>query len=180
MSDAQHTEHEPNHEGPIRTPKQLIGAVVASFVVPIVVIIMLANFVDFGGKTGLELLFAAAGPDLQTELDLAWVAAGRCDAMYDRGLKAWDVAAGVVHQHIDAAELILNLRHHGIDHLAVGHVHQAADGLCAQRLALRNSGIHARLPQVADNHDGAFGGKFKGGGKAYALRCAGDDADFVQ
>lgn len=52
MSDAQHTEHEPNHEGPIRTPKQLIGAVVASFVVPVVVIIMLANFVDFGGKTG--------------------------------------------------------------------------------------------------------------------------------
>ena len=52
MSDAQHTEHEANHEGPIRTPKQLIVAVVASFVVPIVVIIMLANYVDFGGKTG--------------------------------------------------------------------------------------------------------------------------------
>jgi len=29
---------------------------------------------DFNGKTGLELLFAAAGPDLKTELDLAWVA----------------------------------------------------------------------------------------------------------
>ena len=52
MSDAQHTEHEANHEGPIKTPKQLVGAVVASFVVPIVVIIMLANFVDFGGKSG--------------------------------------------------------------------------------------------------------------------------------
>jgi cytochrome c5 len=52
MSDAQHPEHEANHEGPIRTPKQLIGAVVASFVVPIVAIIMLANFVDFGSKTG--------------------------------------------------------------------------------------------------------------------------------
>ena len=52
MSDAQHTEHEANHEGPIRTPKQLIVAVVASFVVPIVVIIMLAKFVDFGGRTG--------------------------------------------------------------------------------------------------------------------------------
>lgn len=52
MSDAQHTEHEENHEGPIRTPKQLVGAVVAAFVVPIVVIIMLANFVDFGGKAG--------------------------------------------------------------------------------------------------------------------------------
>lgn len=32
------------------------------------------ELVDFDGRTGLELLFAAAGPDLQTELDLAWVA----------------------------------------------------------------------------------------------------------
>ncbi|MEA9555217.1 sugar phosphate isomerase/epimerase [Xanthomonas nasturtii] len=32
------------------------------------------ELVDFNGKTGLELLFAAAGPDLKTELDLAWVA----------------------------------------------------------------------------------------------------------
>ena len=51
MSDAQHA-HEENHEGPIKTPKQLVGAVVASFVVPIVAIIMLANFVNFGDKTG--------------------------------------------------------------------------------------------------------------------------------
>jgi myo-inositol-1(or 4)-monophosphatase len=27
-------------------------------------------------------------------LDLAWVAAGRLDAFYERGLKAWDLAAG--------------------------------------------------------------------------------------
>jgi cytochrome c5 len=40
------------HEGPIKTPKQLVGAVVAAFVVPVVIIIMLANFVDFGGKSG--------------------------------------------------------------------------------------------------------------------------------
>ena len=32
------------------------------------------ELVDFNGRTGLELLFAAAGPDLETELDLAWVA----------------------------------------------------------------------------------------------------------
>ena len=48
----EHTAHEANHEGPIKTPKQLVTAVVASFVIPIVVIIMLANFVNFGGKTG--------------------------------------------------------------------------------------------------------------------------------
>jgi len=49
MSDAAHEE---NHEGPIKTPKQLITAVVASFVVPIVAIIMLANFVNFGDRVG--------------------------------------------------------------------------------------------------------------------------------
>ncbi len=32
------------------------------------------ELVDFDGRTGLELLFEAAGPNLQTELDLAWVA----------------------------------------------------------------------------------------------------------
>ena len=40
------------HEGPIRTPKQLVVAVVASFVVPIVAIILLVNYVDFGAKEG--------------------------------------------------------------------------------------------------------------------------------
>jgi myo-inositol-1(or 4)-monophosphatase len=29
-------------------------------------------------------------------LDLAWTAAGRCDAFYERGVKAWDVAAGAL------------------------------------------------------------------------------------
>ena len=51
MSDASQTDHEV-HEGPIKTPKQLIAAVVASFVVPIIAIIMLANFVNFGSRIG--------------------------------------------------------------------------------------------------------------------------------
>ena len=38
------------HEGPIKTPKQLVLAVVASFVVPILIIILLVNYVDFGAK----------------------------------------------------------------------------------------------------------------------------------
>jgi cytochrome c5 len=50
-----------NHEGPIRTPKQLVVAVVASFLVPIIAIILLVNYVDFGSKEG-------AGSDgMQTE-----------------------------------------------------------------------------------------------------------------
>jgi cytochrome c5 len=50
MSDSHDQAHEENHEGPIKTPKQLIAAVVASFVVPILGIILLVNYVDFGTK----------------------------------------------------------------------------------------------------------------------------------
>ena len=42
--------HQESHEGPIKTPKQLIWTVVASFVVPIVTIILLVNFVASGDK----------------------------------------------------------------------------------------------------------------------------------
>lgn len=38
------------HEGPIKTPKQLIWAVVAAFVVPIGIIVLLVNFVAEGTK----------------------------------------------------------------------------------------------------------------------------------
>ena len=48
MSDAQHDEHEPL----IKTPKQLIIAVVAAFAVPILIIILLANYVGLGVKEG--------------------------------------------------------------------------------------------------------------------------------
>lgn len=50
MSDhAQDADHEV-HEGPIRTPKQLLWTVVASFVLPVIIIILLVNFVAFGDK----------------------------------------------------------------------------------------------------------------------------------
>ena len=52
QSAAHQAPHEPAHEGPIRTPKQLALAVLASFIVPIVAIILLANYVDFGSRTG--------------------------------------------------------------------------------------------------------------------------------
>ena len=42
--------HVENHEGPIKTPKQLIVAVLASFIIPIVGIVLLVNYVDFGAK----------------------------------------------------------------------------------------------------------------------------------
>jgi cytochrome c5 len=42
---AVHHEQEAPHEGPIKTPKQLIWAVIAAFVVPIVIIVLLVQFV---------------------------------------------------------------------------------------------------------------------------------------
>jgi cytochrome c5 len=44
MSDA-HAEHDLPHEGPIKTPRQLLWAVVLAFVVPIIVIVLLVNYV---------------------------------------------------------------------------------------------------------------------------------------
>ena len=64
MSDAHpqdsHDSHAP-HEGPIRTPKQLIAVIIASFVLPVVIIILLVNFVAFGNKEG------AGGTGLEPE-----------------------------------------------------------------------------------------------------------------
>lgn len=42
---------EDSHEGFIKTPKQLVAVVVASFVVPIIIIILMANFVALGNKS---------------------------------------------------------------------------------------------------------------------------------
>ena len=66
MSEAHQTgqelSHEENHEGPIKTPKQLIAAIAASFLVPIFGIVLLVNFVDWDDKpaAGSDGLGAAA------------------------------------------------------------------------------------------------------------------------
>ena len=54
MSDAQHTEHahEEGHEGPIKTSKQLIAAVIFAFIVPIFLIVLLVKNVSSNTKTG--------------------------------------------------------------------------------------------------------------------------------
>lgn len=48
MSDSQ--EHDASHESPIKTPKQLIWTVIASFVLPVLIIIMMVNYVTSGDK----------------------------------------------------------------------------------------------------------------------------------
>ena len=51
MSDAHDSPaHDGPHEGPIKTPKQLIVAVVLSFVVPIIAIILLVSYVSTENK----------------------------------------------------------------------------------------------------------------------------------
>ncbi len=50
MSDSNDQAHVDNHEGPIKTPQQLIVSVLASFLVPIFGIVLLVNYVDFGLK----------------------------------------------------------------------------------------------------------------------------------
>lgn len=50
MSDAHSHNDDSPHEGPIRTPKQLILAVFFAFVIPIVAIILLATFVTSGTR----------------------------------------------------------------------------------------------------------------------------------
>lgn len=57
MSDAHHTDtahadHEGAHEGPIKTPKQLVAAVVFSFIVPIFAIVLLVKNVGVDTQPG--------------------------------------------------------------------------------------------------------------------------------
>ena len=54
-----HHDHTEEHQSPIRTPRQLITVIVLSFIVPIIIILLLVNFVVSGTKTN-------AGADAQT------------------------------------------------------------------------------------------------------------------
>jgi len=60
MSDA-HSEQDAPHEGPIKTPKQLVLAVFFAFVVPVIAIIMLASYVSQETRP-------AAGSNLMSDL----------------------------------------------------------------------------------------------------------------
>jgi cytochrome c5 len=73
------------HEGPIKTPKQLAWAVLASFLIPIFVIVLLVNYVDYAdkpaaGSTGLtaEAIAARLAPVGRVEVrDFTDLAAAR-------------------------------------------------------------------------------------------------------
>ena len=50
MSASKDHDHDDAHTGPIKTPKQLAWAVLFAFVVPVVIIILLANYVSTAAK----------------------------------------------------------------------------------------------------------------------------------
>ncbi len=77
MSDA-HNEH----ESAIKTPKQLIAAIVAAFLVPIICIVLLAEYVTSGPKTG-------AGSDSQSKEAIA----ARVAPVADQNFKLVDANA---------------------------------------------------------------------------------------
>ena len=62
MSDL--SKHNDEHQSAIKTPKQLIVAVAAGFIVPIIIIVLLVQFVTSGKKVG-------AGSAAQTEAAIA-------------------------------------------------------------------------------------------------------------
>lgn len=53
---------ESGHEGPISTPKQLVAAVAAAFIIPVAVIVLLVNYVSAGatGSSGSDALSVQA------------------------------------------------------------------------------------------------------------------------
>ena len=67
-------------------------------------------------------------------LDLAWLAAGRYDAFWERGLKAWDVAAGVLMVR-EAGGLVTDMEG-GAKMLDAGHILASNEALHPQFLKL--------------------------------------------
>ena len=82
-------------------------------------------------------------------LDLAWCAAGRFDAYYERGVKHWDVAAGAL--LCECAGLV-------VEPLAAG----AAAGLRDPRRDARAGRRAARTRRLTDHRvcRGPIGGEF--------------------
>jgi len=82
------SDHDAPHEGPIKTPKQLIWAVVFAFLVPIIGIILLANYVaaenkPAAGSDGMSaeaiakrIAPVAGAPEVKDASDLTTLASG--------------------------------------------------------------------------------------------------------
>jgi cytochrome c5 len=96
----EHDEQEPNHEGPIRTPKQLVVAVLASFIVPIVVIVLLAMYVTSATKpsAGSEGLGAKATEQRIAPVASVQVKDASKPAVLKTGTEAYKAQCGTCHE----------------------------------------------------------------------------------
>jgi len=91
---------------------------------------LIATGIPHAGRPGPEKFVAELNPIMHevagvrrfgaAALDLAWVAAGRFDAFWERALAPWDVAAGIVLVR-EAGGLVSDLAS-GQDMLANGHI----------------------------------------------------------
>ncbi len=105
---------------------------------------LFATGVPFMGKEGHERFLKelaavmAATPGVRrfgsAALDLAWVAAGRYDGFWERDLKAWDVAAGIL--MVREAHGVVTDMEGGAKMLDCGHVLASNEALHPQFLKL--------------------------------------------
>ncbi len=95
-----HDHYEPNHEGPIRTPKQLVVAVLLSFVVPVGVIIMLATYVTSASKpaAGSDGLGAKATEQRIAPVATVAVKDSSKPAVLKNGADAWKQQCAACHE----------------------------------------------------------------------------------
>lgn len=96
----EHDDYEPNHEGPIRTPKQLVVAVVASFLVPIGVIVLLAMYVTSATKpaAGSDGLGAKAIEQRIAPVAVVAVKDSSQPAVLKSGPDAWKQQCAACHE----------------------------------------------------------------------------------
>jgi myo-inositol-1(or 4)-monophosphatase len=105
---------------------------------------LLATGIPFLGRPGHEVFSAELAAAMATttgvrrfgaaSLDLAYVAAGRFDGFWERGLKAWDVAAGILLVR-EAGGVVTDLNGGG-EVLTSGHILATNESLHPQILKL--------------------------------------------
>ena len=98
VHDQAHETHEA-HEGPIKTPTQLIWTVIASFVVPIMAIILLVNFVVMGDRpaAGTRALDAEAVAQRLAPVGRVDLRDATAAAVVRTGEQVYQAACGACH-----------------------------------------------------------------------------------
>ena len=90
--------------------------------------------------------------------------------------------AGIVDQHVQAAETCHGLRHERVDLSGIGDIGAEEGGAVAvagDELGCRIATFDDFGRHVGDHHVGAIGSQLPGNGTANAGGCAGDDADLA-